>query len=146
MFMWCDMCFLNISKCVIQVSYSHYESDKVKIRTQNNTIISLSNIYIFIYACVFTQSCPTLWDPQELLFCPWDSLGKNAGVGCHFPLQKMLPTQDWNCASCGSSIWWQILYRWATWEAVSLYIIYNIEFIQGKETHCDSYWGSFPFL
>ena len=58
--MWCDMCLLNISKCVIQVSYSHYESDKVKIKTQNNTIISLSNIYIFIYACVFTQSCPTL--------------------------------------------------------------------------------------
>ena len=28
------------------------------------------------------QSCPTLCDPH-----PWDSLGKNTGVGCHFLLQ-----------------------------------------------------------
>ena len=38
-----------------------------------------------------TQSCPTL-QPHELkptrLLCPWDSLGKNTGVGCHFLLQK----------------------------------------------------------
>ena len=36
------------------------------------------------------QSCPTLrphrWQPTRLL-CPWDSPGKNNGVGCHFLLQ-----------------------------------------------------------
>ena len=38
------------------------------------------------------QSCPTLYDPID---CsppgsrPWDSPGKNTGVGCHFLLQCM---------------------------------------------------------
>ena len=36
--------------------------------------------------------CPTLrphrWQPTRL-HCPWDSPGKNTGVGCHFLLQCM---------------------------------------------------------
>ena len=39
------------------------------------------------------QSCPTLCDPIDSsptrLPCPWDSQGKNTGVGCHFLLQCM---------------------------------------------------------
>ena len=38
------------------------------------------------------QSCPTLCDPIEGSppgSCPWDSPGKNTGVGCHFLLQCM---------------------------------------------------------
>ena len=39
------------------------------------------------------QSCPTLCDPIDgqptWLLCPWDSPGKNTGVGCHFLLQCM---------------------------------------------------------
>ena len=31
---------------------------------------------------------PQRWQPTRLL-CPWDSPGKNTGVGCHFPLQCM---------------------------------------------------------
>ena len=31
---------------------------------------------------------PHRWQPNRL-FCPWDSLGKNTGVGCHFLLQCM---------------------------------------------------------
>ena len=38
------------------------------------------------------QLCPTVrphrWQPTRLP-CPWDSPGKNAGVGCHFLLQCM---------------------------------------------------------
>ena len=36
------------------------------------------------------QSCPTLCDPRQQptrLLRPWDSPGKNTGVGCHFLLQ-----------------------------------------------------------
>ena len=37
------------------------------------------------------QSCPTLLRPHRRkptrLPCPWDSPGKNTGVGCHFLLQ-----------------------------------------------------------
>ena len=39
------------------------------------------------------QSCPTLCDPKDGSPpgspCPWDSPGKNTGVGCHFLLQWM---------------------------------------------------------
>ena len=31
---------------------------------------------------------PQRWQPTRL-FCPWDSPGKNTGVGCHFLLQCM---------------------------------------------------------
>ena len=41
------------------------------------------------------QSCPTLCDPMDCkparLLCPWDSPGKNTGVGCHALLQGGLP-------------------------------------------------------
>ena len=40
-----------------------------------------------------TQSCPSLCDPHGLyptrLLYPWNSSGKNNGVGCHFLLHKM---------------------------------------------------------
>ena len=38
------------------------------------------------------QSCPTLCNPIDGSppgSCPWDSPGKNTGVGCHFLLQCM---------------------------------------------------------
>ena len=39
------------------------------------------------------QSCPTLCD---LMVCPWNSPGENTGVGCHFLLQGIFPTQGLN--------------------------------------------------
>ena len=46
------------------------------------------------------QSCPTLLWPHGLkpsrLICPWDSPGKNTGVGCHFLLQGIFLTQGSN--------------------------------------------------
>ena len=43
------------------------------------------------------QSCPILYDPMDScppgLLHPWDSPGKNTGVGCHFLLQGIFPTQ-----------------------------------------------------
>jgi len=40
-------------------------------------------------AAKLLQSCPTLCDPRDSSppGCPWDSPGKNTGVGCHFLLQ-----------------------------------------------------------
>ena len=44
-------------------------------------------------AAKLLQSCSTLCDPHRRhptrLPRPWDSPGKNAGVGCHFLLQRM---------------------------------------------------------
>ena len=50
-----------------------------------------------ISAAESLQSCPTLCDPIDgipsmestRMPCPWDSPGKNTGVGCHFLLQCM---------------------------------------------------------
>ena len=49
--------------------------------------------------CLVIQSCLTL-QPHGLyparLLCPWDSPGKNTGVGCHALLQGIFPTQGSN--------------------------------------------------
>ena len=49
--------------------------------------------------CSVTQSCLTLqpYGPKPpRLLRPWDSPGKNTGVGCHFLLQGIFPTQGSN--------------------------------------------------
>ena len=54
------------------------------------------------------------WRPHELLvirhLCPWSFPGKNTGVGCHFLLQGIFPTQVSNL----HLLHWWILYHWAT--------------------------------
>ena len=45
------------------------------------------------------KPCPTLaiaWTVPTRLLCPWDSPGRNTGVGCHFLLQGIFPTQESN--------------------------------------------------
>ena len=58
------------------------------------------------------QSCLTLHDPIDCsaarLLCPWDSPGKNTGVGNHSLLQEIFPTQGLNP---GLSRCRQILYH-----------------------------------
>ena len=48
-------------------------------------------IYLYAAAAKSLQLCPTLCDPIDgnplRLPKPWDSPGKNTGVGCHFLLQ-----------------------------------------------------------
>ena len=41
-----------------------------------------------------SSGAPGLWPARPL--CPWDSPGKNTGVGCHFLLQGIFPTQESN--------------------------------------------------
>ena len=45
--------------------------------------------------------------------CPWNSPGKNTGVGCHFLLQRFFPTQGLNLCLL---LHRQVLYHWAIWE------------------------------
>ena len=49
--------------------------------------------YIDTESCLVAKTCPTLCDPGRQqptrLPRPWDSPGKNTGVGCHFLLQCM---------------------------------------------------------
>ena len=41
--------------------------------------------------------------PARIL-CPWDSPGKNTGMGCHFLLWGIFPTQESDHISCFSCI------------------------------------------
>ena len=60
------------------------------------------NTQVNLLSCSVVQSCLTLCDPHGLkpprLLCPWDSPGKNIGVGCPFLLQRIFLTQ-------GSHLW-----------------------------------------
>ena len=50
------------------------------------------SVFPFAAAAKSCQSCPTLCGPIDGSppgSCPWDSPGKNTGVGCHFLLQYM---------------------------------------------------------
>ena len=56
---------------------------------------------VCVCVCVFVaQSCLTLYDPMDYtparLLCPWDSSGKNIGVGSHSLLQGIFQTQRLN--------------------------------------------------
>ena len=50
--------------------------------------------------CVSRSVVSNSLRPHELqptrLLCPWNSPGKNTGVGCHFLLQAIFPTQESN--------------------------------------------------
>ena len=48
------------------------------------------------------ESGPTLTPRTTRLLCPWDSPGKNTGVGCHAPLQWIFPTEGSNLQSLAS--------------------------------------------
>ena len=81
------------------------------------------------------QSCPTLCDPTDGSPPgphPWDSLGKNTGVGCHFLLQCMkvksqsevaqsCPTlsNPMDCSPPGSSVHGMFQARVLEWGAIA---------------------------
>ena len=52
------------------------------------------------YCCLVAKFCLTLLQPRGLQpirpLHPWDSPGKNTGVGCQFLLQGVFPTQGSN--------------------------------------------------
>ena len=62
-----------------------------------------------LVSCVWFFAMP-LTIPTRLL-CPWDYPGKNTGVGCHFSLQGIVPTQDQSHVSCISKWFFTIEQR-----------------------------------
>ena len=68
-----------------------------RIRSSKLAALYLENAVVIF---LVTEFCLTLLQPHGLyptsLLCPWDSPGKNAGVGCHFLLQGIFPTQGLN--------------------------------------------------
>ena len=78
------------------------------------------NHWLLNWACICRQAHPWPLDVQKpvALLCavlsrvqlfvtpwtrvlsPWNFSGKNAGVGCHFFLQRIFPTHESTCVSC----------------------------------------------
>ena len=68
---------------------------------------------------------PPPWRPARFL-CPWDSLGKNTGLGCHFLLQEIAPTQGSNS-------------RLLHWPAVSLSLSHLGSPMYRNIVHCKNF-------
>ena len=72
----------------------------------------IDNLTCHVEACVckcisrsivYDSASPwSIWHAR--LLCPWNSLGKNTGVGCHAPLQGIFLTQVSNPHACGSCL------------------------------------------
>ena len=86
---------------------------------------------------LITPSCPTLW-PHGLqpirLLSPWNSLGKNIGVGCHSLLQGIFPTQGLKAGPLHSR---QILYHLSLhgskrWHGSVYFVTFPIENLRNK--------------
>ena len=75
-----------------------------------NICLSLISMCMLSYVWLFR-------DPMDYslkLLCLWNFLKEKTGVGCHFLLQGIFPTQRSNlCLLLGR----QIFYRWASWKA-----------------------------
>ena len=94
-------------------------------------IVSLSFLMVFhsykqFYCNLLLFRCSVVSDslrppglyPTRLL-CPWDSLGKNSGVGCHFLHQKISRGSSWlGDRTHVSCIGRWILYHWVPREAL----------------------------
>ena len=54
------------------------------------------NMRVCSVASVMSDSLPPYGPQPTRLLCPWDSPGKNTGVGCHALLQGIFLTQELN--------------------------------------------------
>ena len=76
-------------------SYHLYSSSVGKVQS----VLWSQALIPSVRACVLSHfNHVRLCDPMDCmqpvrLLCPWDSPGKNAGVGCHALLQGIFPTQ-----------------------------------------------------
>ena len=93
------------------------------------------------------QSCPILCDPHRRqptrLPRPWDSPGKNTGVGCHFLLQRVkvksesevaqsrpTPSDPMDCSPPGSPIHGIFQAKVLEWGAIALNVKRNSPFLK----------------
>ena len=78
---------------------------------------SFHSVCVCVCVCSIAQLCLTLCRPMDCrLLCPWNFPGKNIGVGCHFLIQRIFPTQGLNPYLLCLLFFWEelILYHRAT--------------------------------
>ena len=114
-----------------QLSLSHREDGKAKncsatswnSEEPNKPI----NSRVFAHVCTCSVTSNSL-GPHGLqlarLLCPWDFPGKNTGVGCHFLLQGVVPTQGSNTRLLHYR---QFLDHWAPGEAPRVFSLNQLK-------------------
>ena len=103
--------------------------------------------FSLVYVCSVMSSSlqPYALQPTRLL-CPWDLLGKNSRLGCHFFLQGIFPAEESNLCLCVSCIGKWILYHWATWETHwRLSVLYQVHPCQWKRCVFDPWVWRFSW-
>ena len=60
-------------------------------------IVHTSLPMLLLFSCSVVSDSMIPWTvPNQALLCPWDFPGKNTGMGCHFLLQGIFPTEGSN--------------------------------------------------
>ena len=81
---------------IVQLSHPYMTTGKTIALTRWTFVGKVMSLLFNMLSAVAAklQLCPTLCDPMDssppVFSCPWDSLGKNTGVGCHFLLQYVV--------------------------------------------------------
>ena len=113
----------GVAKSRTQLSNSHFTSHiyftDIYVHIYIYIMCGCMCVYIYVCVCMCAQSLScvqlfvTPWTVASLL-CPWDILGKNTEMGCHFLLQGIGRFTDQthiSCIPCISCTGRQILYH-----------------------------------
>ena len=121
------------------VEISHFKNEfregVVKYVLWYISLVGLCCCCCYVTSVVSNSVQPQRWQPTRLP-CPWDSPGKNTGVGCHFLLQCMkvksesevtrsCPTlsNPMDCSLPGSSIHGIFQVRVLEWVAIAFSVV-----------------------
>ena len=69
-------------------TWTYFLANPIFCENENNCNGSCCSCCCYVTSVVSDSVWPRRWRPTRLP-CPWDSPGKNTGVGCHFLLQCM---------------------------------------------------------
>ena len=94
------LCFLGATQCTYPVPSLPFKT-KLRKGFYENCLLLL------LFRCGVVSDS---WRPHGLKptrpLCPWDSPGKNPGVGCHALLQGIFQPRDWAATTrCITSFW-----------------------------------------
>ena len=86
--------FLDVVMIIQYIRAQDTESEGHKDKSH---MVMCMGVFVCVCTCSVLSDSLQPHGPQSTRFlCPWDAPGKNTGVGCHFLLQGIFPTQRSN--------------------------------------------------
>ena len=101
---WSHMISLNVTLEPCLVYFIHLldfiksvKSSNFSRFTSSCSLVDLVRSIVVVFSCSVMSDSAAPWTfGAARLLCPWDFLGKNTGVGCHFLLQGIFQIQGSN--------------------------------------------------